>query len=108
MLLGEQKKNCEPIIIEEAYFGDLNETLDQVVVQDDHQVVFHPKQRSCHLFVFVHGFQANAIDMSAFRNLVWKLLPNVSCLISRSNEANTDTSIQQMGLNLANEVKQFL
>ena len=46
--------------------------------------------------------------MSAFRNLIWKLLPNVSCLISRSNEANTDSSIQQMGLNLANEVKKFL
>jgi len=46
--------------------------------------------------------------MSNFRNQLWKLLPNVSCLISKSNQANTDSSIEQMGLNLANEIKNYL
>jgi len=56
----------------------------------------------------VHGFQATSLDLAKFRNLVWKLLPLVSCLISKSNEADTHASIEQLGLNLANEIKQHL
>ncbi len=60
------------------------------------------------MIVFVHGFQATSVDMVLFRNLVWKHLPKVNCLISKINEADTHACIEQLGLNLANEIKLHL
>ena len=53
-LIGTEKKHCDPIIIEEAFFADLDETLNNILPDEDDPV--HSRQRSCHLFVFVHGF----------------------------------------------------
>jgi len=65
-----------------------------------------------HLYVFVHGFHGNALDLRGFRNQLALLLPDKSCarfLMSSSNEDFTATSsFEEMGENLANEVRAFL
>lgn len=78
------------------------------LLQNDADYCQAKNSKSCHLIVFVHGFQATSVDLVKFRNFVWKLLPLASCLISKSNEADTHASIEQLGLNLANEIKLHL
>ena len=46
--------------------------------------------------------------MRAIKNQVSLLLNRSLCLCSTSNENNTEGSIENMGLNLANEVKKFV
>lgn len=61
-----------------------------------------------HLFVFVHGFQASSLDMRMIKNQVSLSLPNAMCYCSCANEEMTDRNIEEMGLNLANEVKKYI
>lgn len=64
--------------------------------------------KGIHLFVFVHGFQASAVDMRGFRNCVALRMPRALCLCSAANEASTEGSIDRMGLNLAAEIRKFV
>jgi hypothetical protein len=64
--------------------------------------------KNTHLFVFVHGFQATANDMQIFKNHLQAQVPDALYLISKSNEKLTDSSIETLGLNLAEEIKQFV
>ena len=66
------------------------------------------KPSSYHLFVFVHGFQASSVDMSHFKKALMRLVPEAVCLLSRANEGKTDLNIEQLGFNLATEVKQYI
>lgn len=61
-----------------------------------------------HLFVFVHGFQASSLDLRTFKNIASAYMPNALFLCSKTNEDNTEGSIEQMGLNLANEVSKYI
>jgi len=108
-MLLSSKKHSDPIIIEEVFTSNhsASDTFSQQLLNDINYCKVK-NQKSCHLIVFVHGFQATSVDLAKFRNFVWKLLPLVSCLISKSNEADTHASIEQLGLNLATEVKLHL
>ena len=61
-----------------------------------------------HLYVFVHGFQASSQDMRSFRNHLQVLLPNAMFLVSQSNEKDTDSRIEELGMKLAQEVQEFV
>lgn len=65
-----------------------------------------------HLYVFVHGFHGNSLDLRGFRNQMALLLPDKDCaryLMSSSNEEFTATSsFERLGENLACEVAGFV
>jgi len=46
--------------------------------------------------------------MRAFRNHLQILLPNAMFLVSQANEKDTDSRIEDLGFNLAQEVKEFI
>lgn len=96
-MIEPKKATTQPIIIEEVYFD-----------MDNFFQEYTRNRNSSHLFVFVHGFQATGNDMQQFKNHLHTILPNALFLIARSNEGLTDQSITKLGLNLANEVKQFV
>lgn len=56
----------------------------------------------------MHGFQASGNDMQLFKNNLQALVPDALYLVSKSNEKLTDSSIETLGLNLADEIKQFV
>ena len=60
--------------------------------------------RSYHVFIFAHGFQASSYDMRSLKNYVSLLLPRALCLCSASNENNTEVTIEYMVIHLANVV----
>ena len=93
------KQSTQPIIIEEIYYD--NEQFFTEVQQE-------LSVKNTHLFVFVHGFQASGIDMQVFKNHLQSQVPDALYLISKSNEKLTDSSIETLGLNLAEEIKQFV
>ena len=64
--------------------------------------------KNTHLFVLVHGYQATGNDMQIFKNHLQAQVPDALYLISRSNEKLTESSIETLGLNLADEIKQFV
>lgn len=45
--------------------------------------------------------------MRNFKNHLLTLNPQIVCLLSKSNEGKTDQGIEQLGLNLAMEIKGF-
>ena len=65
-------------------------------------------KRQYHLFVFVHGFQASSLDMRQFRNHLQILLPKAMFLVSQANERDTDSRIEELGVKLAQEVKDYI
>ncbi len=58
-----------------------------------------------HLIVLVHGFQGNAYDMRLIKNTISLINPSIVFMSSRANEDKTESDIQEMGKNLANEVR---
>lgn len=100
MWIAEPRKhNTQPIIIEEIYYD--NEQFFTEIQQD-------LSVKNTHLFVFVHGFQASGNDMQIFKNHLQAQVPDALYLVSKSNEKLTDSSIETLGLNLAEEIKQFV
>lgn len=63
---------------------------------------------SLHLVVLVHGFQGNSIDMRLIKNNLSLLYPEAAFLCATSNEELTDHDIADMGVRLANEVKNHI
>ena len=61
-----------------------------------------------HIYIFVHGYQANSWDMRLFCNYMRQSLPNMIYLLAQSNENDTDQDINMMGLKLAEEIQHFL
>lgn len=61
-----------------------------------------------HIFIFAHGFQGNSFDMRLFKNTLSILYPDYLFLSSISNEDNTEKDIDELGKNLALEVKNFV
>lgn len=65
--------------------------------------------RGAHLFVMCHGFQGSSFDMRTFKNIISVALPEALFLCSTSNEeGHTEGNIFDMGVRLADEVKQFI
>ena len=61
-----------------------------------------------HLFVLVHGFQGNSMDMCILKNNLTLLFPESLILCSYENETKTEGDIFEMGSRLAKEVKQYI
>lgn len=61
-----------------------------------------------HLFVLQHGFQGNSIDMRLLKNNLAILHPDGIFLSAISNEDQTEGDILEMGVRLANEVKNYI
>ena len=55
-----------------------------------------------------HGFQGNSIDMRLLKNNLSILHPDGIFLSCQSNEDQTEGDIFDMGLRLANEVKNYI
>ena len=64
--------------------------------------------RGIHLMVLCHGFQGNSFDLRLFKNNISYLYPDTMFLCASSNEDMTDGEIAQMGVRLANEVKNYI
>jgi len=64
--------------------------------------------RGAHVFVLVHGFQGQAFDMRLVKNNISLLFPRAMYLCSTANEKDTEADIDEMGNNLAKEVKAFV
>jgi len=64
--------------------------------------------KGVHVFVLVHGFQGNSFDMRLMKNNIALLYPKALYLCSSSNEEDTEGDLQQMGENLADEVRRFV
>ena len=55
-----------------------------------------------------HGFQGSSYDMMILFRYLKEMLPNANFLISRSNEGETEGSIEEMGERVAFEVKNYI
>ncbi len=60
------------------------------------------------MIVLCHGFQGNSFDLRLFKNNISYLYPDTMFLCASSNEDMTDGEIAQMGVRLANEVKNYI
>ena len=90
-----------PIIFEDLYHpssGKLSEVEEPI----------GDEYRGIHLFVFVHGFQGNSYDMRMIKNYISFRHPESLFLCSSSNEDQTNGDILEMGIRLANEVKDYI
>ena len=100
--------NKMPVIFELIYHSShytsipLPSTLNTVSVCDNYE------QFNKRVFILVHGFQGNNLDMKMIKNHIQSLYPNNYFLLSQSNEFMTEQDIQLSGENLANELKYFL
>lgn len=91
----------DPILVEEVY-------QNSSLLLEDQQIKPSRKVHGIHLIVFVHGFQASGLDMMIFKNHVQLYNPKVICYSSTANEDATEGSIEQMGKNLAKEIKKYI
>jgi len=97
------KIESHPILFQQRYGCGVQEGIY------DECVPSAPKPyRGVHLFVLVHGFQGNALDMRLMKNNIALLYPDAICLCSNSNEENTEGDINEMGIRLAQEVVNFI
>jgi hypothetical protein len=90
-------KSC-PIVFEEIYNRPSSKPKPQKPSEE----------LGLHLFVLVHGFQGNQLDMHILRNNILLHYPEHMVLCSKDNEAHTDGDIDEMGKRLANEVENFI
>jgi hypothetical protein len=60
-----------------------------------------------HVVVLVHGYQGTSWDMRMFRNYMSVLFPNYTYFSSSVNEGQTEGSIEEMGVRLADELSKF-
>lgn len=124
---GEHHKNIASAMRKKAYYENLDpftiEDLNMFPKPELRPIVFEeiyvkigakkliskPKiDEREHLFVLVHGFQGSSFDMRLLRDNLNMLHPNAIFLCSNSNEDNTDGDIDEMGKNLAYELKCFI
>jgi len=56
----------------------------------------------------VHGYLGNSYDLRKFKSVLKVIYPEIDVLISKSNETNTENTIQSMAENLAYEINDFI
>lgn len=64
--------------------------------------------RGIHLIVLSHGFQGNSFDMRLIKNNISMLYKETMFLAASCNEDNTDGEIADMGIRLADEVRNYI
>jgi hypothetical protein len=94
----------DPIMIDEVYLSEhlsVSQTLTSSMLR--------AKKKFCelHLIVMVHGYRGSAKDMTVLKNEISILFPHTVFLVSSANENETENSISKLGINLAQEVKEF-
>lgn len=94
----------EPIMIDEVY---LSEHLS--ITSSLSSNFLRSKKKFCelHLIVLVHGYRGSSKDMTILKNEISVLFPHTVFLASSSNENETENSILKLGINLAQEIKEF-
>ena len=94
----------EPIMIDEVF---LSEHLSGSY--NIHSTLLRQRKKfsELHLIVLVHGYKGSSKDMNVFRNEISVLFPHAVFLVSVANEDCTEASISKLGINLAQEVKEF-
>lgn len=96
-----------PVMIEEVFELEGKSTVESDLIP---KATSRAKQSQTgyHLFVLVHGYQATSIDMQEIKNHIAMVVPNSTFLWSEANEGKgTEGWIEEMGENLADEVKLF-
>jgi esterase/lipase len=63
------------------------------------------RQSKPHLIILVHGYQGSRYDMRVYQNFLVKILPECVAYSSQANEDMEGKTIQDMGKDLAEEVK---
>lgn len=66
------------------------------------------KMQGLHLIVLMHGFQGNSNDMRTLKNCMSSLHPEALFLCAKENEGNTENDIEDMGIQLAKEITEFI
>ena len=104
------KSEYHPIIFEEIYIKAMNSPIAKKHVKCKKSIVFKTNALADreHLFVLVHGFQGTSFDMRLLKDNLSLLHPNALFLCSSCNEDCTDGDINEMGKNLAYEVKGYI
>lgn len=64
--------------------------------------------KSRHLIILVHGYLGSYIDVKMLQDTISNVYPRGLFLLSRANEGYTNSSIGEMGVRFAEEVKGFL
>jgi len=121
---SEYYRNLDPLLIEDVSAMNCNDTQPIVFeqryvrkeeVEEASQPTTPAKPRSMpgaedtpHLIVFVHGFLGNSYDLRLMRNHFAILFPHFDFYMSTSNEEATLASIEDMGKNLAEEVRNHI
>ena len=70
--------------------------------------VLKKNSKTRHLIILVHGYLGTYIDVKMLQDTISNVYAKGLFLLSRANEGQTNTSIGEMGVRLANEVKGFL
>ncbi len=60
------------------------------------------------MFILVHGFQGTAFDMRIFKACIASRIPEALFHCTSINEGQQDGDIMEMGLRLAQDVKQYV
>lgn len=97
----------DPVIIDEIFVSD-SEYNSQNLNFSNIFVKSRKKFSELHLMVLVHGFQGSSKDMIVLRNEISTVYPYTLFLLSSCNENITESSIKDLGSNLALEVKNYI
>lgn len=94
-----------PVMIEEVYIKEESKNKANKISRETGR---NRNRDGLHLFVLVHGFGANHVDMQEIKNHIAMVVPNSIFLCSASNEGKkTDSCIESMGENLSEEIHEF-
>ena len=66
------------------------------------------KGKTIHLFVLVHGYMGSSNDLRIIKGYLSLNFPGHKFLCSKQNEADTNSSIFELGKNLASEVQEYI
>lgn len=108
-----------PIIFEEHYcedFDPLDQTQDYQQTLSDRslsgwqsQAQSNKEKEDVHLVIFVHGYMASSYDMAFLKCQMQRLVSDNVCMVcARANDANSSTSIAELGKRLAIEVQEII
>lgn len=94
----------EPIMIDEVILSEHLSASSSI-----HSSILRQRKKfsELHLVVLVHGYKGSSKDMTLFKNEISILFAHTVFLVSVANEDCTESSISKLGINLAQEVKEF-
>lgn len=108
-----------PILFEEHYceeFNPVENTQDNLGGYSERSVSgwnsrtqSNKEKEDVHLVIFVHGYMASSYDMAFLKCQMQRLVgEHVNMVCARANDADSSTSIVELGKKLAVEVQEFI